>query len=137
MALEIEKKKRAPEETTGQKSVGLNRLLWLLVAILVVAAAVGNIYLADQYSTPIRVVGMAVLLAIAFVLAAITNQGAKARAFFKEARVELRRIVWPTRPEAMQTTFIVMAVTVVMSLILWAFDSIIVSVLNFLTDLRF
>lgn len=137
MALEIEKKKRAPEETAGQKSVGLNRLLWLLVAILVVAAAVGNIYLADQYSTPIRVVGMAVLLAIAFVLAAITNQGTKARAFFKEARVELRRIVWPTRPEAMQTTFIVMAVTVVMSLILWAFDSIIVSVLNFLTDLRF
>ncbi|MCK3658266.1 preprotein translocase subunit SecE [Pasteurellaceae bacterium Pebbles2] len=136
MALEIEKKKNAPEET-GQKSTGLNRLLWLLAIAIIIAAAVGNVYFADLYSTAIRVVGIVVLLAIALALAAITNQGTKARAFFSESRVELRRIVWPTRPEAMQTTLIVMGVTVVVSLILWAFDSIIVSVLNFLTDLRF
>lgn len=137
MALEIEKKKRASVETTEQKSTGLNRILWVLVVLLVIAAAVGNVYFAEQYSTPIRVVGLAVLLAIALGLAAITNQGSKARGFLSDARVELRRIVWPTRPEAMQTTLIVMAVTVVVSLILWAFDSIIVTVLNFLTDLRF
>lgn len=137
MALEIEKKKGAAVETAGQKSAGLNRTLWLLVVALVIVAAVGNVYFAQQYSTPIRVVGVVVLLAIALGLAAITNQGKKALTFFGEARVELRRIVWPKRPEAMQTTFIVMGVTVLISLILWAFDSIIVSVLNFLTDLRF
>lgn len=136
MALEIEKKKTAPEENAGQKSAGLNRILWLLVIAIVIAVAVGNVYFADQYSTVIRVVGIAVLLVIALGIAAVTNQGRKALAFFGEAKVELRRIVWPTRPEAMQTTLIVMAVTVIASLILWAFDSVIVTVLNFLTELR-
>ena len=107
------------------------------MVVIVVAAAIGNVYFAQQYSTPIRVVGIAVLLVAALAVAAQTNQGKKALSFFAEARTELRRIVWPTRPETMQTTLIVMGVTVVTSLILWGLDSIIVSLINFLTDLRF
>lgn len=136
MTLVVEKKKNEIEQT-AQKSKGLNGFLWFLVVALILVASVGNIYFAGQYSTPVRVVAIFVLIVLALILAAITNQGKKALAFFSEARTELRRITWPTRPEAMQTTFIVVAVTVVTSLILWGFDSVIVSVLNFLTDLRF
>ena len=136
MALVADKKKDVIEEV-GQKSKGVNILLWVLSAIIVLAASVGNVVLADQYSTPIRVVAIFVLIVIALVLAALTNEGKRALAFFQESRAELRRIVWPTRPEAMQTTFIVIAATVLLSLILWAFDSIIIAVLNFLTNLRF
>ncbi|MDG2946887.1 preprotein translocase subunit SecE [Bisgaard Taxon 10/6] len=136
MTLVVEKKKNEIEQT-AQKSKGLNGFLWFLVVALILVASVGNIYFAGQYSTPVRVVAIFVLIVITLILAAITNQGKKALAFFSEARTELRRITWPTRPEAMQTTFIVVAVTVVTSLILWGFDSVIVSVLNFLTDLRF
>ena len=46
-----------------------------------------------MYALPIRVVGMVVLLVIAFGLAAITNQGTKARAFFKDAKTEARKVV--------------------------------------------
>lgn len=137
MALEIEKKKSAQQESHAEKSKGLNTFLWLLVLVIVIAVAFGNVYFAEQYSTAIRVVGVVILLAVALAVAAQTNQGKKALSFFSEARTELRRIVWPTRPETMQTTLIVMGVTVVTSLILWGLDSIIVSVINFLTDLRF
>lgn len=136
MASEIEKKKNV-QEMEGQKSKGLNSFLWLLAIIIVAVAALGNIYLVEQFSTPIRVVGIVVLLLAAFGIAAITNQGKKARSFFSDSRTELRKIVWPTRPETMQTTLIVMGVTVVVSLILWGLDSIIVSLITFLTDLRF
>ncbi len=136
MALEIEKKKNIQEESI-EKTKSVNTFLWVLVVVIVVAAAIGNVYFAQQYSTPIRVVGIAVLLVAALAVAAQTNQGKKALSFFAEARTELRRIVWPTRPETMQTTLIVMGVTVVTSLILWGLDSIIVSLINFLTDLRF
>lgn len=136
MALVVDKKKNEIEQA-AQKSKGLNGFLWLLVVTLILVASIGNIYFAEQYSTPIRVVAMFVLIVIALILAAMTNQGKKALSFFGEARTELRRVTWPTRPEATQTTFIVVAVTVVTSLILWGFDSVIVSVLNFLTDLRF
>ncbi|HDR1027134.1 protein translocase subunit secE/sec61 gamma [Pasteurella multocida] len=136
MALEIEKKKNA-HEVENQKSKGLNRFLWLLVIVVIATAALGNIYFVEQFSTPIRVVGVVILLLIALGLAALTNQGVKARHFFSESRIELRKIVWPTRPEAMQTTLIVAGVTIVVSLILWGLDSVIVALITFLTDLRF
>jgi preprotein translocase subunit SecE len=46
-------------------------------------------------------------------------------------------VVWPTRAETRQTTLIVIAVTVLTSLFFWAIDSIIIALINFLTDLRF
>ncbi|URL02103.1 preprotein translocase subunit SecE [Avibacterium sp. 20-126] len=137
MASNIDKKKHAEQAEDLQKSKGLNTFLWLLSMVIIAVAAVGNIYFADQFSTPIRVVAVVILLLIALGILAITNQGTKARAFLKDSRIELRKIVWPTRYEAMQTTLIVMAVTMIVSLILWGLDSIIVSVINFLTNLRF
>lgn len=137
MALDIDKKKLAHEAETHEKSKGTNTFLWLLAIIVIAISAVGNIYFVDKFSTPIRVVAIVVLLLIALGILAITNQGTRARGFLKDARIELRKIVWPTRSETMQTTLIVMAVTVIVSLILWGLDSVIVSVINFLTSLRF
>ena len=136
MELEIEKKKNESEASV-EKSKGLNIFLWLLTVAIIAASAFGNIYFQDQYSTPIRVVAVIVLLLISLGVAATTNQGRKALGFFQDARTELRRIVWPSRPEATQTTFIVVGVTVFVSLILWGLDSIIVSIITFLTDWRF
>ena len=136
MALEIEKKKNESDASV-EKSKGLNIFLWLLTVAIIAASAFGNIYFQDQYSTPIRVVAVIVLLLISLGVAATTNQGRKALGFFQDARTELRRIVWPSRPEATQTTFIVVGVTVFVSLILWGLDSIIVSIITFLTDWRF
>ncbi len=138
MASEHKKKKQKQlAEIEHHKSKGVNALLWVLTLVLVAAIALGNIYLADDIATPIRVVAIVIGLLIALGLAALTNQGEKARRFLKESKIELRRITWPTYPETMQTTLIVMGVTVAVSLILWGFDSVIVSVVNFLTDLRF
>ncbi|OOF88170.1 preprotein translocase subunit SecE [Rodentibacter ratti] len=137
MATEIVDKKKKTEEPVEGKSKGLNTLLWILVVVFFSVAAIGNAYFQKDYSTPVRVIGVAITLVLAFVFAAITNQGTKARNFFKESRNEARKVVWPTRSEARQTTLIVMGVTVIASLFFWAIDSIIVSIINFLTDLRF
>ena len=138
MATEIvDKKKNAPEMVVEGKSKGLNTLLWILVAVFFAAAAIGNVYFQKVYSLPIRVVGVVIALVIAFAFAAITNQGTKARSFFKDSKIEAQKVVWPSRQEARQTTLIVIGVTIIASLFFWATDSIIVTVINFLTDLRF
>lgn len=137
MALEIEKKKNASSEVAAQRSKGLNIFLWLLSVVAIAIAALGNIYFTEQFSTPIRVVGIVVLLVLALVFMALTNQGKRFLIFFNDAKTELKRITWPTRPEATQTTLIVVAVTLVVSLILWGIDSIIVTIINFLTAWRF
>ncbi len=90
MALEVEKKKNAPE-ALEEKSKGVNIFLWLLTVVIIAVTAFGNIYFQDQYSTPIRVVAVVVLLLISLGVAATTNQGRKALGFFKDSRTELRK----------------------------------------------
>ncbi|MGR6979994.1 preprotein translocase subunit SecE [Testudinibacter sp. P27/CKL/0425] len=136
MSSENTKKQTLIESHEG-KSKATNNLFWLLAIVLIVLAAVGNTYFADQFPLAARVVGVVVLMAAALGLTAITNQGKKALSFFKESRGELRKIVWPKRSEATQTTLIVFGVTVVASLVLWGFDSLIIAVISFLTNLRF
>ena len=135
MATEI--KKKAPEQVQdkGEKSKGTNTLLWIIAVALIIVAAVGNTYFAAQLSLVVRVLALVALGAGAVAAAALTNQGQKTIHFIKESRTELRKIIWPTRPEATQTTLIVIAMCVVVSLVFWGIDYIIVRLVAFLTNL--
>lgn len=98
-------------------------LKWLLVVVLVVVGVVGNQY----YSAEPILYRVLVLLAIAAAAAFVGLQTGKGKAFFvlaKEARTEIRKVVWPTRQETTQTTLIVVAVVLVMALLLWGLDSL-------------
>ncbi|QLB39602.1 MULTISPECIES: preprotein translocase subunit SecE [Mannheimia] len=137
MATEIKTKSLEQVEHKGLKSKGVNTVLWVLSIALLVVAAVGNTYFASHFSLIVRVLLLVVLLIGAVALAAMTNQGQKAIHFIKDSRTELRKIIWPTRSEATQTTLIVLAMCVVVALVLWGIDSIIVALITFLTNLRF
>ncbi|MEH6818208.1 MAG: preprotein translocase subunit SecE, partial [Pseudoalteromonas distincta] len=60
-------------------------------------------------------------------------KGKQAQSFAREAHIEVRKVVWPTRQEALNTTFIVLAATAVMALILWGLDAILLRVVNLIT----
>lgn len=96
---------------------------WLLSAALVVVGVVGNQY----FSVEPILYRVLVLLVIAVVAGLVALQTTRGQAFFvlaKEARVEIRKVVWPTRQETTQTTLIVVAVVLVMALLLWGLDSL-------------
>ena len=84
-------------------------------------------------SVVIRVAGVVILIAAALGVAATTRKGKAAIEFAKESRMEVRKVVWPTRQETMQTTLIVLAVSIVMALILYGIDSIMYHIVNFVT----
>lgn len=96
---------------------------WLVVAALVVVGVVGNQYFSAE---PIlyRVLGLIVLGGVAAFVALQTARGQAFTVLLKEARVEIRKVVWPTRQETTQTTLIVVAVVLVMALLLWGLDSL-------------
>jgi preprotein translocase subunit SecE len=76
------------------------------------------------------------LLVVSGGAAAIALQTAPGRAlweFIADARMEVRKVVWPTRQETIQTTLIVMAMVVVVGLVLWLFDTILMGILRLLT----
>ena len=96
---------------------------WLAVVALVVVGVVGNQY----YSASPILYRVLVLLALAAVAVFIGLQTVKGKSFavlVKEARTEIRKVVWPARQETTQTTLIVVAVVLVMALLLWGLDSL-------------
>ncbi len=98
-------------------------LKWLFVAALVVIGVVGNQYFSAE---PIlyRVLVLLVLAAGAVFVALQTARGRAFAVLAREARGEIRKVVWPTRQETTQTTLIVVAVVLVMALLLWGLDSL-------------
>jgi preprotein translocase subunit SecE len=105
------------------KSSPLNILKWVLVVVLVAAGVVGNQYFSDE-SLLYRVLGLVAVGIVAVLIALATTQGAAFATLVKQARIEIRKVVWPTRPETLQTTFIVLAVVLIAALILWGLDSL-------------
>ncbi|WKS81036.1 preprotein translocase subunit SecE [Edwardsiella tarda] len=115
---------------------GLEVMKWLVVAVLLIVAIVGN-YIYRDVSLPLRALAVVVIIAAAGGIALMTTQGKVTVAFAREARTEMRKVIWPTRQEALHTTLIVAAVTAVMALILWGLDGILVRLVSFITGLRF
>ncbi|MBK6758295.1 MAG: preprotein translocase subunit SecE [Agitococcus sp.] len=108
-------------------SNGLNAVKWVFALSILIAATVGNRYapeLFPQLSVWVRGVVLVVMVLAALALTLITTQGKSFLKLLSEAQVEARRIVWPTKDETMQTTLIVCAVVLMMSLMLWGVDSL-------------
>ncbi|CEO40568.1 preprotein translocase subunit SecE [Photobacterium kishitanii] len=122
-------KANAENQESESKMDGLK---WVVVFALLAAAVVGN-YLYSDVSVVLRASAVVALVVIAGILAALTAKGKAVVTFARESRMEVRKVVWPTRQEATQTTFIVLAVTVVMALALWGIDGIMVRLVRLVT----
>ena len=103
--------------------------------VLAIALVVGGLfayYWFTQWPGPIRaLVAVAGVVAAALVMS-LTAKGRQTKDFFSESLFELRKIVWPTRQEAMRITGVILVVVVIVSLILAGFDYIISSLIRLL-----
>ncbi|SEI89278.1 preprotein translocase subunit SecE [Allopseudospirillum japonicum] len=98
-------------------------LKWGLVFALVAVAVAGNGYFSDE-SLLYRVLGVVVVAVIAATIALRTAKGQKFLSMARDARAEIRKVIWPTRQETTQTTLIVLAAVFFMALLLWIIDSL-------------
>ena len=109
-----------PEEATKSRLDGLK---WGLVAVLVAIGVYGNYYFSAE-SLLLRVVGLLVIALVAWFLAMQTAKGGAFWVLLKDAKTEIRKVVWPTRQETVQTTLVVVVVVLVMGFVLWGLDSL-------------
>jgi preprotein translocase subunit SecE len=121
-------------EKAENSSNPLDLVKWLVVLVLLGGAVAANsIY--EDISVLYRALGVVVAVLVAGFIAASTVKGSSFLTFAKDARTEVRKVVWPTRQEATQTTIIVLVATAFMSLVLWGLDLIIVQLVSFITGL--
>jgi len=94
----------------------------LLCALLALIAGVGGFYYFEDESQLLRVIGLLAVVATAFFIVSTTDIGRRGLGFVRDARVEVRKVVWPTRTEATQTTIAVLIMVFVVAIMLWLID---------------
>ena len=101
----------------------LDGLKWLVVLGIVAGGIYANSYYAAAIEPLFRALAGVLAVAVTIGVALQTEKGAWVWDLAKEARVEVRKVVWPTTQETTQTTLIVVGVVILLALILWGLDS--------------
>jgi preprotein translocase subunit SecE len=94
----------------------------LAAAALLLVGGIAAFYLLGQKDLWLRVVALLVLLAAAVAMFFVSEPGKQLIAFGRDSSREVRKVVWPSRKEAMQMTGYVFAFVVVMAVFLWLTD---------------
>ena len=105
----------------------------LLLSIVLLVAGVAGFYYYEAEGLIYRVLGLLVFVLIALGTVYTTNLGQSVVGFGRESRAEVRKVVWPTRQETVQTTLMVLVAVIVLGIFLWLIDMMLVNAVQYLT----
>jgi preprotein translocase subunit SecE len=106
----------------NQNKITKDIVYWVAVVFLTVGAFFCTYYY--TFSGPIQSIIWIGWFLLFLFLAYFTTTGKQVYQFAQESKIELLKVVWPTRQETVQTTTIVIIMVAVTGFILWAVDSI-------------
>ena len=121
---------------TEQKSK-IDPVYWGSSLAIIFALVLGNHFLSEQFSVFLRVLIVISGIVLSLFLGSLTAKGKEAIAFLFEAKIEMDKIIWPKRQEAVQTTLIVFVVVAISALLLLGLDSVFIRLVRFIGDLEF
>lgn len=96
-----------------------------LAVLVIIAGIVGFSVLESKLPMVARVAIFVGSLALAALIAWMSEPGRRTIAFTHESYNEVKRVVWPTRKETLQMTGIVFAFVAIMGLFLWVLDKLV------------
>ncbi len=129
MACQIWLVMSAKTEETGS---ALDTAKLVVVVVLLVAGVYGFYSFADQ-PLWVRLAGLLVVVGAAAFVALQTAVGRTVWQFAADSRSEVRKVVWPTRQETLQTLLIITIAVLLTALFLWMVDSVLFSIVRYLT----
>ncbi len=110
--------------------------LGMYFAILIVIASFASFYLdpLNLITTLFKVLFLLTGLVVAGLVFFKTPQGKRLAIFTKETKIELRKVVWPTRDETVKTTGMIMVAVVIVAIFLWIVDAFFSWMVQLLTN---
>ena len=107
-----------------QEGSALDTIKLILAAAVLVGGVYGYYYYESTgLALPLRVLMVLAGTGIGIGIAMTSTQGKRLWHFIQGSRVEIRKVVWPTRTETTQTAIAVFVFTIVMALFFWGLDS--------------
>ena len=107
----------------------------LIAAGALLFAGLVLFYVFAEQSLLFRVIGLLAVVGVCCFLIYQTAMGKRTVGFFRDARTEVRKVVWPSRAETTQTTLTVFIIVVIVGIMLWLFDSLLASLFRWITNL--
>ena len=96
--------------------------LKIIIALLIVISATAAFYIYPELSLVIRVLVIMAAMLVSAVIGLQTEKGRQIWSFIGETQIEVRKVVWPTREETVQTTLVVVLMVFFIALFLWLLD---------------
>ena len=112
----------ATQTETSQSGV-LDTIKLLIAAVALVGGLFAYYYYEPSVAQALRVLMVLGGTAAGVGIAMTSTQGQRLWHFIQGSRVEIRKVVWPTRQETTQTAIAVFVFTLILMLFFWALDS--------------
>ncbi|HNP37436.1 MAG TPA: preprotein translocase subunit SecE [Woeseiaceae bacterium] len=112
----------ATHTETNQGSA-LDTVKLVVSALMLLGGLYGYYYFENTVALPLRVLMVLAGTGAGIGIAMISTQGQRLWHFIQGSRVEIRKVVWPTRQETTQTAIAVFVFTLIMALFFWALDA--------------
>ncbi len=103
----------------------------LAVSAVILIVGVAAFYMFADQPLLYRVLGIVATVIVAAIIALTTARGRSLTSFMQDARTEVRKMVWPTRVETLQTTIVVFIVVVILAIFLWIIDRTLTTLIQF------
>ncbi len=103
----------------------------LAVSAVILIVGVAAFYMFADQPLLYRVLGVVATVIVAAIIALTTARGRSLASFMQDARTEVRKMVWPTRVETLQTTIVVFIVVVILAIFLWIIDRTLTTLIQF------
>jgi len=110
--------------TKAEATPGAADTVKLILAVAVLIGGIAAYYYFENESILLRVAGLLVAVAIGAVIAFQSLQGQLLWRFIQSSRNEIRKVIWPTRQETLQTTLTVLVFTLILGVFFWILDLI-------------
>jgi preprotein translocase subunit SecE len=105
----------------------------IALSLLVLFVGIGAFYWYEDQALPIRIAMVVAGLALGAGLAWFSWYGREFWQFAQVSRIELRKVVWPSRDETIKTTYVVFIFAIVMGLFFWGLDWVLTWMTRLLT----
>ena len=105
----------------------------LIASIVIIGVGIYGFYYLEDQALWVRLLGLLAMVAVAVFVAVQTQVGRGVWSFAIESRNEVRKVVWPSRQETLQTLLVVFIAVLLTALFLWAIDSLLFMVVRSLT----
>lgn len=121
------------KKSSENQGIIKNVMYWISVVLVTAGAFFCTYYY--TFSGPIVSIIWLVWFLLTMLLVYMTSSGKQVFQFAQESKIELLKVVWPTRQETIQTTTIVIVMVTLTGFILWGVDSLMMWVIAKITHL--